>query len=314
MQLVSPQELFQLNNLELIAKQVVEGFIIGLHQSPFHGFSVEFAEHRQYNPGETIKHVDWKVYGRTDKMFTKKYEEETNLRCQIVIDTSSSMFYPDQKVLDETDKINKAQFAAMSASSLMYLLKKQRDAVGLSLFNDHVEIHTKTRSTTVHHRLLMKNLHDMLENPNTHRKTKAAECLHQIAENVHKRSLVVILSDMLDNASTDQNQMDEIFSALQHLRYNKHEVVLFHVVDKSKEIDFDFNNRPYLFVDMETGEKIKLQAGHVKDHYIKQMDAFRKQLKLKCGQFQIDFVDADIHEGFNQVLQTYLLKRQKMRT
>ena len=313
MQLVSPQELFKLNNLELIAKQVVEGFIIGLHKSPFHGFSVEFAEHRQYNHGESIKHIDWKVYGRTDKMFSKKYEEETNLRCQIVIDTSSSMFYPDQKVLNESRKINKAQFSAMSASSLMYLLKKQRDAVGLSLFSDQIEVHTKTRSTTVHHRLLMKNLHDMLNQPNVHKKTKAADCLHQIAENVHRRSLVIIFSDMLDNASADQNQLEEIFSALQHLRYNKHEVVLFHVVDKSKEMEFDFNNRPYLFVDMETGEKVKLQAGHVKDHYIKQMQSFKKQLKLKCGQFQIDFVDADIHDGFNSVLHSYMVKRQNMR-
>ena len=214
--------------------------------------------------------MDWKVYGRTDKMFTKKYEEETNLRCQIVIDTSSSMFYPDQKVLDETNKINKAQFSAMSAASLMYLLKKQRDAVGISLFNEQVDIHTKTRSTTVHHRLLTKYLYEMLSNPPTNTTTKAADCLHQIAENVHKRSLVIVFSDMMDNASANVHKEAEIFSALQHLRYNKHEVVLFHVVDKSKEIDFDFNNRPYVFVDVETGEKVKLQAGHVKDHYVAQ--------------------------------------------
>ena len=245
------QKLIQpFGNLELIAKQVVEGFITGLHKSPFHGFSVEFSEHRQYNTGESTRHVDWKLYGRTDKLFVKRFEEETNLRCQIIIDNSSSMYYPVNKLLD-IEHPNKITFSVYAAASLIYLLRQQRDAVGLNIFSDTIELQTPARSNSSHQKMLYYHLEKMLAayDESAPKKTSAAEALHLIAENIHKRSLVVIFSDMMEsNANTD-----ELFSALQHLKYNKHEVILFHVSDKGKELDFNFENRPYKFVDMETG-------------------------------------------------------------
>lgn len=296
-----------LGNLELLAKQVVEGFIIGLHKSPFHGFSVEFAEHRLYNQGESTKNIDWKVYARTDKMFVKRFEEETNLRCQIVIDASSSMYFPEVSK-NSTDYINKLRFSALSAAALMNLLKKQRDAFGLSIFDSSVNTHTRCKSSTSHYRLLLSYLDQLIANPERNKTTSAAEALHQIAESIHKRSMVVIFSDMFEQT----DEVDKLFSALQHLKHNNHEVVLFHTVDKSKEIDFDFENRPYLFVDMETGEQVRLQSNQVKDYYVEQMTKFKEQLRIKCLQYKIDFVEADIKAGFKPILQSYLVKRTKM--
>lgn len=296
------------SNLELYAKQVVEGFIIGLHKSPFHGFSVEFAEHRLYNQGESTKNIDWKVYARTDKMFSKRFEEETNLRCQIIIDTSSSMYFPefgkDGKPAD-----NKISFSALAAASLMNLLKKQRDAFGLSLFDEEVKLNTKCKVSTKHYRLLLSYLEKELLSPPAQRKTSAVQALHQIADSIHRRSLIVIFSDMFENTT----KTSEIFEALQHLKYNKHEVILFHVVDKAKELDFDFENRPYEFIDMESGEKVKLQPNQIRDHYVEQAQSFSKNLRLKCLQYKIDFVEADINAGFNDVLKAYLVKRSKMK-
>lgn len=292
----------ELDNLEFLAKQVVEGFITGLHKSPYHGFSVEFAEHRLYNAGESIRNMDWKVYARTGRLYTKRYEEETNLRCQLVIDASSSMYYP------QNSKQNKIRFSILAAASIMYLMKKQRDAFGLSIFSDKVNVHTDARSTQVHRKLLLTYLEKLLKDETKNQKTSAADSLHEIAENIHKRSLVIIFSDMMDNVK----QQDELFSALQHLKYNNHEVVLFHVVDKGSEMDFNFENRPYEFVDLETGEKIKLQANQVKDHYVKQMQDYYHRLKLKCAQYKIDLVEADVKQSYKQVLLPYLLKRQKL--
>ena len=307
MQILDNQQIRDLGNLDLLARQVVEGFIIGLHKSPFHGFSVEFAEHRLYNQGESTKNIDWKVYGRTDKMFTKRYEEETNLRCQIVIDSSSSMYFPEVGK-DSKQYTNKLRFSALAAAALMNLLQKQRDAFGLSIFDDTVETHTKCKSSTTHYRLLLTYLQRLIDHPERNKSTNAAASIHQIAESIHRRSLVVIFSDMFDNSSNSE----ELFSALQHLKHNKHEVVLFHVTDKSLEEDFEFKNRPYLFVDMETGEKVKLQANQVKDYYVDQMKAFKDALRLKCLQYKIDFVEADINQGFRPILQSYLVKRSKM--
>jgi uncharacterized protein (DUF58 family) len=296
----------EIENLELLAKQVVEGFIIGLHKSPFHGFSVEFAEHRLYNPGESTRHLDWKVYARTGKMFVKRYEEETNLRCQIVIDASSSMYFPK----DEAAKTNKLRFSVLAAAALINLLKRQRDAAGLSIFTDHVLVNTEARSSTKHHQLLYAQLENLLKQSPLSVKTNVAKCLHEIADTVHKRSMIIIFSDMFDNI--DSKSTDDLFSALQHLKYNKHEVVLFHVVDKSKELEFEFENRPYQFIDMETGEKVKLHSNEVKSFYVEQMKKFEKELKLRCGQFKIDFVEADINQDFRQVLLPFLTKRSKM--
>jgi uncharacterized protein (DUF58 family) len=307
MNLPDNYEVRDLGNLELLAKQVVEGFIIGLHKSPFHGFSVEFAEHRLYNQGESTKNIDWKVYARTDKLFSKRFEEETNLRCQIVLDTSSSMYFPEIGK-NTKEYTNKLRFSALAAASLMNLLQKQRDAFGLSIFDDDVKIHSRCKSSTTHYRLMLSYLDQLINNPERNKSTSAAKALHQIADSIHKRSLVIIFSDMFEQTE----DMDVLFSALQHLKHNKHEVVLFHVVDKSKEIDFQFENRPYVFIDMETGEKVRLQSNQVKDYYVEQMGKFIDQLKIKCLQYRIDFVEADIHKGFRPILQSYLVKRSKM--
>lgn len=307
MKFIDNEQVRNLGNFELLAKQVVEGFIIGLHKSPFHGFSVEFAEHRIYNQGEPTKNIDWKVFARTDKMYTKRYEEETNLRCQIVVDTSSSMFFPEvTKTSDEP--INKIRFSALAAASLMNLLMKQRDAFGLSFFDESVGLHTRPKSSTSNYRLLLTHLQRLVENPTREVKTGAAGSLHQIADSIHRRSLVMIFSDMFD----DTEKEEELFAALQHLKHAKHEVILFHTVDKAKEIDFEFENRPYEFIDMESGERVKLQPHQVKEYYVEQVSAYKERLRLKCLQYKIDYVEADINNGFRTVLQQYLVKRNRM--
>ncbi len=306
MNLLDNIEVRDLGNLELLARQVVEGFIIGLHKSPFHGFSVEFAEHRVYNPGESTKNMDWKVYARTDRMYIKRFEEETNLRCQIVIDASSSMYFPEPK-FDGKKKINKLLFSSLAGAALMNMLKKQRDAFGLTIFDSEVRTHTKCKSSTVHYRLLMSMLQKLIDTPENHKTTSAAAALHQIADSIHRRSLVMIFSDMFD-----QGNMEEVFSALQHLKYNKHEVVLFHTIDKELEVEFKFENRPYVFIDMETGEEVRLQSNQVKEYYTEQVIKMKEKLRLKCLQYKIDYVETDINKGFRPVLQSYLVRRSKM--
>lgn len=299
----------QYANLEILARAVVEGFIVGLHKSPFHGFSVEFSEHRLYNPGEPTRHIDWKLYGRTDRMYVKRYEEETNLRCHIVIDNSTSMFFPDREVLN-IDHPNKIMFSVYSAACIMNLLRRQRDAVGLSLFSDKVNLHTQAKSNSVHHKFLLGKIEELLIpfTPEAQQSTSVAESLHFIAENIHRRSLVILFSDMFDSVADTA----ALYDALQHLRYNKHEVILFHVVDKTKELDFEYDNRPYRFVDMESGVEIKLQPAEVRKSYSEAIGSFHQELKLKCAQYKIDFIESDINKGFEQVLLPYLLKREKM--
>lgn len=307
MSILNEFDVRETGNLEFLARQVVEGFIIGLHKSPFHGFSVEFAEHRIYNPGDSTKDIDWKVYARTDRLYTKRYEEETNLRCQIVIDTSSSMYFPEAPAKGKP-YVNKLTFSTLAAATLMNLLKKQRDAFGLSTFSDDLLKHTKAKSSTRHYNLIMAHLEQLLANPTRDQGTSIANSLHKIAEATHKRSLIVIFSDMFEQG----DQSEQLFSALQHLKYNKHEVILFHVVDKRYELDFEFENRPYLFVDIETGEKVRVQSNQVKEFYIDQVKKHKERLQMKCLQYKIDFVEADINEGFRQVLLPYLMKRSKM--
>ncbi len=303
-------EVQQFSHLEMLARQVVEGFITGLHKSPFHGFSVEFAEHRLYNTGESTRHIDWRLFGRSDKLFVKRYEEETNLRCQIVIDNSSSMHYPEPAKGDK-DFLNKISFSIHAAAAVIYMLRHQRDAVGLSVFSDESELNTPAKSSSVHHKFLFHELEKLIQKDDSKQKrtTSAAKMLHGIAESVHKRSLIIIFSDMME---TSYDKRDELFSALQHLRHNKHEVILFHVVDKKKEEEFQFDNRPYLFVDVETGQEVKVHSSEVKEQYIAGMNAYKQELKTRCAQYRIDFVEADIHEGYRQVLLPYLLKRERM--
>jgi uncharacterized protein (DUF58 family) len=301
--IINNQEIKDFGSLELLARQVVEGFLIGLHKSPFHGFSVEFAEHRIYNPGESTRNIDWKVYARTDRLFTKKFEEETNLRCRIVLDTSSSMYFP------KGAEMNKLRFSALAAASLMNLMSKQRDAFGLTAFDSAIRYHGPSKSKTSHFHLLLNKLEEYLKQDELNKETSTVQVLHEIAESIPRRSLVIIFSDMLENPE----QLGPMLSALQHLKHNKHEVILFHVVDAAKELDFEFENRPYQFVDMETGEQIKLRSNQVKSFYQDKMKAFQEEVYLKCLQYKIDYVKADINAGYKNILQSYLVKRSKMR-
>ncbi len=303
MSLSSSQQLLGMENLELLAKQVVEGFIIGLHKSPFHGFSVEFAEHRLYNSGDAIRHVDWKVFGRTDRLFVKKYEEETNLRCCLVVDTSASMFFPQEEGV-----MSKLKFSVLAAASLSLLLKRQQDAASLALFNEDLYYLSECRSTPNNYRNILYELQKLVQSPMVKQKTNAALALHSIADRIHKRSLVIVFSDMMD----DSDGLEELFSSLQHLKYNKHEVILFHVMDGRQEVNFDFDNRPYQFVDMETGETIKLQANQIKDEYVRNVNNYIKSIEHKCHQYGIDWVPVDLTKSVEQVLNAFLLKRNKL--
>lgn len=296
-----------LSALEFKARQVVEGFLAGLHKSPFHGFSVEFAEHRAYNSGESTRHIDWKLFARTDKLFVKRYEEETNLRCELVVDASSSMYYPAK---DETKEFNKVEFAVHAAAAFIQMLRKQRDAVGLTVFSDHVKIAERARSNAVHLRHLMNQLEGMLATEALARgqTTSVVEALHDIAQRAHRRSLVVILSDMLDGSDKD----DEVFDALQHLRFNKHDIILFHVVDRKHELELDLQDRPYTFVDVETGQQVKAHPSEVREAYKAAMTERWHKLKLKCGQYRIDLVEADINAGFEPILLEFLMKRARL--
>ncbi len=304
-------EVARVQNLDLLARQVVEGFLIGLHKSPFHGFSVEFAEHRLYNPGESTRTIDWKVYARTDRLYTKKFEEETNLRCQIILDASSSMFFPEIKPGNTGPEMRKIDFAGIASAALMQLLRKQRDAFGLTIFTDNVEMNSEVKSSSVHYRYLLGEIEKVLNRQPGKKKTAASDCLHEVAEKIHRRSLIIIFSDMFENVSANSAEYAAIFSALQHLKHNKHEVILFHVLDHSKEVEFDFTNRPYRFIDLETGEQVKLTPSQVKETYVSEMKNFYTQLKLKCGQYQIDIVEANVNLGFRQILLPYLTKRVK---
>jgi len=302
--LSNDQHIRQLANLELLARQVVEGFITGLHQSPFHGFSVEFAEHRLYNNGESVKNIDWKLLARTDKLFVKQFEEETNLRCFLLLDTSSSMNFPEQG-------INKLQFSVYAIASLMYLFKKQRDAFGLCLFSDKTDWMSPARSTSTHLFRLYAELEKAYDNPKKNTATNIAQVLHHVAAEIHQRSMVIIFSDMLEN-SLNPEKTQQLFAAIQHLKYKKHEVIIFNVSSKQKEVDFNFDNRPHHFVDIETGNEVRVHPNKIRDSYQSALKNYRHQLELKCAQHHIQLVDADIEQGYNEILKTYLIKRNSM--
>ncbi|HEY3403442.1 MAG TPA: DUF58 domain-containing protein [Ohtaekwangia sp.] len=289
-------------SLEILAHQLVEGFITGLHKSPYHGFSVEFAEHRLYNEGESIRHVDWKVYARTDKLFSKRYEEETNLRCLIALDTSASMYYPSSTKA-------KIRFSKYAAAALCYLLNRQRDAVGLCLFNNLIQNLTPVKSTPTHLDKILRLLNDIEKQQPALGKTEVAQVLHEIAEKIHKRSLVIIFSDMFETS----NDPEELFKALQHLKHNKHEVIVFHVLDASTELEFNFEDRPMEFIDLENGDRIRLNPGDIRTQFKQESNQFYTALKVKCHQYKIDLIEADVNGDFTMILQTYLIKRAKMR-
>lgn len=301
MTLIPREELEKLGNLELLARQVVEGFITGLHKSPFHGFSVEFAEHRIYNNGESTRHIDWKLFARSEKLFVKRFEEETNLRCQLVIDTSSSMYYPEKGW-------NKIKFAAMASAALMNLMRRQRDAFSLALVSDRLEWQSETRSATTHYHRMLGALEELLKAAPERKTTSLADSLDILAEKIHRRSLVIIFSDWVETGK----DLDKLFRSLQHLKFNKHEVILFHIQDKEKEDEFHFANRPYLFTDPETGRELKVMPNEVREQYLQAQGQFKNQVKHKAAQFKIDWVEVDSSESFEQVLLSYLIKRGKL--
>lgn len=293
-------------NLELLAKQVVEGFIAGMHKSPFHGFSAEFAEHKIYNQGESTRHIDWKLYAKTDKLYTKRYDDETNLRCHLIIDNSSSMHYPSIKEFS-IDNLNKIGFSALAAASLMHILKKQRDAVGLSIYSDAYDYYAPEKGSERHHQMLLKQLGNMVITKQLNKQTETYTYLHQIAEKIHRRSMIFFFTDMFQT-STDEVKL---FEALRHLKYNKHEVVLFHVIDKEKELSFNFDNTPRRFIDVETNEYINLYPDTIKEGYEQAVEDYFKSIRLKCGQYKIKYVEADINKSFDKILTTYMVERQK---
>ena len=291
-------------SLELLAKQVVEGFITGLHQSPFHGFSVEFAEHRLYNSGESVKHLDWKLLARTDKLFIKRYEEETNLRCHILIDSSSSMMFPfDQPY-------NKFTFSVDAAAALIFLMRKQRDAFGLSIFSDALDFYSPVKSSLTHQRFLLSNLERILKNEKKsfkNKKTNIAKMLNALASKIHKRSLVFIFSDFMaiDNP-------EDFANSIKHLRHHLHEIVVFDVSHHNLENQLNLKNKYYNVVDVETGDSIKMHPKQIKEKYITERNSMKSKIHNLLKQQKVDLISADIEIGFDQILLEYLLKRKKI--
>ena len=301
------EKISSFQHLELLANQVVEGFISGMHKSPFHGFSAEFAEHKVYNVGESTKHIDWKLYAKTDRLYAKQFEEETNLRCHIIIDNSSSMHYPKLKENQQFFE-NKIGFSVLASAVLMNLLKKQRDAIGLSVYSDTYEYYAPEKGSDRHHRMILNALEGLLAKPVAKKSTDTVTFLHQIAEKIHRRSMIILFTDMFQSSADGSEEA--LFNALQHLKHNKHKVVLFHVVDNKTELNFDFDNAPRKFIDAETGEEVAVFADTVKEEYEKQVESYFKKLALTCSQNRIKYIPVSVGESFEKILITYLVEKQ----
>ena len=298
------EKISSFQHLELLANQVVEGFISGMHKSPFHGFSAEFAEHKVYNPGESTKHIDWKLFAKTDRLYTKRYEEETNLRCHLIIDNSSSMHYPKLKE-SQLFYENKIGFSVLASAVLMNLLKKQRDAVGLSVYSDEYEFYAPEKGSDRHHRMILNKLESLLENQKSTKDTDTVSFLHLIAEKIHRRSMIVLFTDMFQSGNEEA-----LFTALQHLKHNKHKVVLFHVIDQKTELNFDFDTAPRKFIDLESGDEINIFADSVKEAYEVQVSSYFKKIALTCAQNKIKYVPVSAGTDFEKILTTYLVEKQ----
>jgi len=282
----------RLSNLNLIARLVVEGFITGLHKSPYHGFSVEFAEHRQYMPGDDVKHIDWKVYGKTDRFFVKQFEEETNLKSYLLFDASASMGYG-------SEKITKIQYASFVAASLAYLMLKQRDSVGLITFDESMNTFLPPRSINSYLTLILKEL----QKTKSRGQTNISATLHQMAERIHRRGLVVLFSDLLDDPK-------KVMSGLKHFRHKKHEVIVFHILDPMERF-FNFKQGG-VFEDMENGEKMPTQPWQIRGEYRKLVSEFVGFYKRECLANKIDYVLMDTFEPFDKALLHYLIKRKRI--
>ena len=298
------EKISSFQHLELVASQVVEGFISGMHKSPFHGFSAEFAEHKVYNVGESTKHIDWKLFAKTDRLYAKRFEEETNMRCHLIIDNSSSMHYPKLKSSQNFYE-SKIGFAVLASAVLMNLLKKQRDAVGLSVFSDSYEYYAPEKGSDRHHRMILNALEQLLEQAKEKKSTDTVTYLHQIAEKIHRRSMIILFTDMFQTEDEDK-----LLRALQHLKHNKHKVVLFHVIDAKTELKFDFDNAPRKFIDVETGEELSVYADNVKEEYEKQAALYFKKVVMTCNQNKIKYVPVSVGDNFEKILMTYLAEKQ----
>ena len=287
-----PETVSRLKNMALRARLVVEGFITGLHQYPYHGFSVEFAEHRQYMPGDSLRHVDWKVFGKTDRFYIKEYEEETNLKAYLIVDASSSMVFG-------SGEITKFQYATYLAAALSYLMMEQRDAVGLAMFDDTVTHYLPPRSIRSYLNVILSTL----ETPPSRRKTKVGHALHQVAERIHRRGLVIVLSDLMDEPS-------EILSGLKHFRHDEHEVLVFQILDP-KELTFAYG-RDAIIEDLETGQEITTHPWHIRGDYQELVRNFTESLKRECRKDQIDYSLLDTSISYDQALFEYLNKRRRL--
>jgi uncharacterized protein (DUF58 family) len=279
--------------MEMKARMVVEGFIAGLHKSPYHGFSVEFAEHRQYMPGDNIHDIDWKVYAKTDRYYIKQYEEETNLKGYLLLDCSASMRYQSGK------RLTKFDYAGMLCGALSYLMLRQRDAVGLVTYDTGIRRYIPPRSKHGHIHVMLNEI--AAQTPSN--ETDTAATLHEMAERIKRRGLVVVLSDLLDDA-------DRVISGLKHFRYNKHEVIVFHVLDP-RERDFNFGGEA-LFKDMETGEELSTLPFQMKSEYAKSVQQYSERISAACRQANIDYHLIDTSTPFDKALYAFLSKRERL--
>jgi len=291
-QYLDPEIVGKLKGMELRARMVVEGFIAGLHKSPYHGFSVEFAEHRQYRPGDNIRDIDWKVYAKSDRHYIKQYEEETNLKAYLLLDCSASMGYSSGGQI-------KHDYAATLAAALSFLMLKQRDAVGLVTFDDKIRRYVPPRSKSGHLHVLLQELAG--QKPSD--RTDIALTLHEMAERITRRGLVIIMSDLLDDP-------DKIIPGLKHFRHKNHEVILFHILDP-RERDFAFT-REAIFKDLETGEEITTLPWQIKKHYARMTHEFSERIAAECRQSRIDYHLIDTSIPFDTALYAFLAKREKL--
>ena len=289
---LDPEVVSRLASMDLRARLVVEGFITGLHKSPYHGFSVEFAEHRQYMPGDDIKHVDWKVYGKTDRFYVKQFEEETNLKSYILLDTSASMGY-------SSGGINKFDYACYLAGALSYLLIRQRDAAGLLTFDDKIQRYLPPRSVSTYLNLILREL----EKATVSSKTDIAGALHQMAERIRRRGLIILFSDLFDDPAS-------VISGLKHFRHKNHEVIVFQILDPM-EVSFDFG-KDAVFRDLETGEKINTQPWHIRNEYQNAVGEFIEYYRKFCREHMIDFITLTTNQHYDRALFEYLKKRKRI--
>ncbi|RMH60806.1 MAG: DUF58 domain-containing protein [Bacteroidetes bacterium] len=288
--------------MELRARLIVEGFITGLHKSPYHGFSVEFAEHRPYNPGDELRSVDWKVYAKTDRYYVKQYEEETNLRHYVVLDTSPSMRYR------HSGPLTKLEYGAYLAAALHFLMIRQRDATGLIAFDERVHTMLRPRSTPGFLRQILTTLQRLTDEPGGGSRTAAAAALNEVAERIGRRSLVVLITDLFENIAAH----DQLLKALRHLRYRGHEVLVFHVLESDTERRFRFPDVPMLFRDMETGEEMTLQPAQLRANYEEAVRHFSERFRRRCLENNVDFVELDTAAAYDTALLSYLNKRRRL--